>query len=237
MATTAAFNDPAYRAGVTELLGVLAYGELSASERLYADAAMAPDLQTKAEIMQMAAAEFGHFHMLRSRLEELEVDPWTTMAEFESIFEKFHRMTQPSDWLEGLVKAYVGDGLASDFYREIAAYLDQDNRELVLDTLSGTGNSQFVVDRVREAIEYEPVNAGRLALWGRRLMGEALTQAQTLAAERDGLTAVIVGTVDWPTGEGSGQTRPSMDFGAIARMFARITDAHAERMHRLGLDS
>ena len=39
-------------------------------------------------------------------------------------FDAFHAHTAPRDWLEGLVKAYVGDGLAADFYREIAAFLD-----------------------------------------------------------------------------------------------------------------
>jgi len=227
-----AFNDPAYRDGVIDLMGLLAYGEISASERLNADAAMAPDLPTKAEIMQMAAAEFGHFLTLRDRLYELGADPWQIMAEFEPTFERFHRMTQPSDWLEGLLKAFVGDGMASDFYREIAAYLDEDNRDIVVDTLSGTGNSQFVIDRVRAAIAEDPPISGRLALWSRRLMGEALSQAQTLAAEREGLTAVVVGSVDRPS-----RDVPSMDFGALARMFARITDAHAERMRQLGLDA
>ena len=28
-------------------------------------------------------------------------------------------MTAPSDWLEGLVKAYVGDSISEDFYREV----------------------------------------------------------------------------------------------------------------------
>ena len=32
---------------------------------------------------------------------------------------------------------------------------------------------------------------GRLALWGRRLMGEALTQAQRVAGDRDSLTALL----------------------------------------------
>lgn len=229
---TSAFNDPAYRDGVIDLMGLLAYGEISASERLNADAAMVPDLPTKAEIMQMAAAEFGHFLTLRDRLYELDADPWQIMAEFEPTFERYHRMTEPSDWLEGLLKAFVGDGMASDFYREIAAYLDEDNRDIVVDTLSGTGNSQFVIDRVRAAIAEDPSIAGRLALWSRRLMGEALSQAQTLAAEREGLTAVVVGSVDRPSSE-----VPAMDFGALARMFARITDAHAERMRQLGLDA
>ena len=46
---------------------------------------------------------------------------------------------------------------------------------------------------------------GRLALWGRRLMGEALTQAQRVAAERDALTALLAGGVD----------RPGLDLAAL----------------------
>lgn len=221
-----ALADPSYRHGVIELLGLLAYGEISAWERLAEDAKMAPDLATKVEIVTMATSEFHHFELLRDRLAELTDDPFSVMLSFVPIFEQFHRKTQPSDWLEGLVKAYVGDGLAADFYREIAAFLDAETRELVLQTLSGTGSSQFVVDVVRQAIDEDHKVAGRLALWGRRLMGEALSQAQRVVAERDALTSVVVGAVDQPG---------SMDLAMIGRMFTRLTDAHAERMATLGL--
>ena len=58
-------------------------------------------------------------------------------------------------------------------------------------------------------------------------MGEALTQAQRVAAERDALSALLAGGVD----------RPALDLAAIGRMFARITERHAERMGVLGLDA
>ncbi|WP_456698697.1 ferritin-like fold-containing protein [Aeromicrobium sp. P5_D10] len=222
---SATIDDPVYQTGVLELLGLLAYGEISACERLAEDAKMAPDLRTKVEIAAMATAEFGHFEKLRDRLVELGEDPFEAMMPFAETFERFHRQTTPSDWLEGLVKAYVGDGLAADFYREIAAFLDPDTRELVLETLSGTGHSEFVVDAIRGAIEADHRVGGRLALWGRRLMGEALSQAQMVVAERDALSAVLVGGVD----------HPGMDLAAIGRMFTRITEAHAARMERLGL--
>ena len=75
-------DDPVYRRGVIELLGILAYGEISACERLAEDAKMAPDLKTKVEIAAMAAAEFGHFEKLRDRLVEIGEDPYETMQEF-----------------------------------------------------------------------------------------------------------------------------------------------------------
>ncbi len=218
-------DDPVYRTGVLELLGLLAYGEISACERLAEDAKMAPDLRNKVEIAAMASAEFGHFEKLRDHLVVLGEDPFEVMLPFAATFERFHHQTTPSDWLEGLVKAYVGDGLAADFYREIAAYLDPETRALVLDTLSGTGHSEFVVDAIRGAIEQDHRVGGRLALWGRRLMGEALSQAQMVVAERDALSAVLVGGVD----------HPGMDLAGIGRMFTRLTEAHAARMEKLGL--
>jgi hypothetical protein len=95
----------------------------------------------------------------------------------------------------------------------------------VLDTLSGTGHSDFVIDAIRGAIEQDHRVGGRLALWGRRLMGEALSQAQMVVAERDALSTVLVGGVD----------HPGMDLAGIGRMFTRLTEAHAARMEKLGL--
>jgi len=222
-----AFQDPIYRAAVVDLLGAIAYGEMSAFERLAEDAKMAPSLEDKIELAAMASTEFGHFCSLRDRLGELGADPFAAMNPFQQPFDSFHARTAPTDWLEGLIKAYVGDGLASDFYREIAAFVDADTRALIIESLEDAGQSAFVVDRVRKAIEADHRVGGRLALWGRRLMGEALSQAQRVAAERDALSALLAGGVD----------RPGMDLAAIGRMLARLTENHAKRMAQLGLDS
>ena len=225
--TPVAFQDPQYREAVIDLLAAIAYGEISAFERLAEDAKLAPTLEDKVAIAAMASAEFGHVARLRERLAELGADPFEAMAPFRAPIDKFHEYTAPADWYEGLIKAYVGDGMANDFYREIAAYLDADTRDLIVASLEDSGHSAFVVDRVRAAIAADPRLGGRLALWGRRLMGEALTQAQRVAADRDALTALLAGGID----------RPGLDLAALGRMFARITERHAERMAELGLDS
>jgi tRNA-(MS[2]IO[6]A)-hydroxylase (MiaE)-like len=219
--------DPAYRAAVVDLLGVLAYGELTAFERLVDDAKMAPVIGDKCALGAMAVAEFGHFVKLRDRLAELGVDPAEAMEPFVAPLNAFHEHTTPADWLEGLVKAFVGDGIATDFYREVSAHVDPSTRELVLEVLEDTGHAAFAVDRVRAAIAENPRVAGRLALWGRRLMGEALSEAQRVAADRDALSALLVGGVD----------RPGFDLAEIGRMFARLTDAHTKRMAALGLSA
>jgi hypothetical protein len=217
-------GDTGVDAATIDLLGVLAYGELTAFERLASDARLAPTISDKAALATMAAAEFAHFTQLRDHLSKLGVDPEEAMAPFVRPVDEFHDSTDPNDWLEGLIKAYVGDGLATDFYREVSAFVtDEPTRELVLHVLADTGQADFAVSRVREATAEDPARAGRLALWARRLVGEALLQAQRVAVERDALTELLVG--------GSG------DLAGIARLLTRLTDNHTARMQALGLQS
>jgi hypothetical protein len=208
--------------GVIDLLGLLAYASLVAFFRLADDAALAISLSDKADLAGMAVVQFGHFDLLRQRLAELGCDPQQAMQPFVVPIDEFHARTAPSDWLEGLVKAYVGDGIAADFYRMIAELLDPPNRSLVLEVLAVSGHAQFAITRVREAIKADPAVAGRLALWSRRLLGEALSQAQRVAADREPLARLLAG--------GS-----AAQLGDIGRMFAALTDAHANRMAALGL--
>ncbi|MEO3750233.1 ferritin-like fold-containing protein [Streptomyces sp. B6B3] len=218
--------DARYRAAVVDLLGALAYGELAAFERLAEDAKMAPGLADKAALARMAAAEFQHFEQLTERLRAIDEDPTVAMEPFAAPLDEFHAMTAPSDWLEGLVKAYVGDAIAADFYREVAVRLDSDTRGLVLRVLDDTGHGSFAVEKVRAAIEADPRAGGRLALWARRLMGEALAQAQRVVADRDALSTMLVGGV-----------AAGFDLAEIGRMFSRITEAHTRRMSALGLSA
>jgi hypothetical protein len=190
------------------------------------DAELAPTLPETSALARLAVKEFNHYELLNQRLVEMDAHPEDAMQPFVAAVDAFHERTAPSDWLEGLVKAYVGDGIATDFYREIAAYVDVSTRDLVNQVADASGHTEFVVPVIRNAIEQDPRIAGRLALWGRRLVGEALSQAQRVAADRDALTMLLVG---------GGSGRAGGDLAEIGRMFTRLTEAHTERMGRLGL--
>ena len=215
-------TSPVDSSAVVDLLGVLAYAELTAFDRLAEDARLAPTLGGRAALARMAAAEIAHHGRLTERLTELGADPAQAMAPFVSALDAFHEGTRPSTWLEGLVKAYVGDGLATDFYREIAAFLPDPDKALVLDVLADTGHADFAVREVRAAIKADRKVPGRLSLWGRRLVGEAITQTQAVIAEHDRLAELII------TGTG--------DLAGVGRLIERITSAHTKRMKALGLN-
>lgn len=216
---------PGFDAATIDLLGVLAFGELTAFERLATDARLAPTIPDKHALAAMAVAEFGHYRQLREHLEAAGVDAEAAMDPFVAPLTAFHDSTPPKSWLESLIKAYVGDGLASDFYREVSAFVpDAATRELIVTVLADTSQATFAVARVREAIAVDPALAGRLALWARRLVGEALIQAQSVAVDRDALTELLVGG-------GAG------DLASIAALLTRLTDGHTARMAALGLEA
>ena len=217
-------TDAAAADALTDLFGLLAYAELVAFFNLSGDAALASSLEDKAALGEMAVAEFGHFRALHGALTRMGAVPETAMQPFVAPLDAFHARTAPADWLEGLVKAFVGDGIAADFYRAVAELLEPQAKALVLEVMADTGHAGFVISRVRAAIEADPPLAGRLALWARRLVGEALAQAHRVVAERPALAGLVVGATD----EAGAQ-------GDIGRMFARITDAHDRRLAALGL--
>ncbi len=207
--------------GVNKLFALLAYGEVAAFYRLTDEAKMAPNLRGRIAMASMAAAEMQHYEMLRDALDARGVDVEQAMTGYISALENYHRLTTPSTWLEALVKTYIGDALAADFYREIADVLPDEVADVVRGVLAETGHSQFVVAEVRAAVASSGKQRNRLTLWARRLLGEAITQAQYVLAEHDDLTDLVV------SGTGG--------LGRITDFFDRLQRTHAERMSKLGL--
>jgi tRNA isopentenyl-2-thiomethyl-A-37 hydroxylase MiaE len=206
--------------GVTELFALLAYGEVAAFYRLTDEARMAPNLAGRINMASMAAAEMNHYEVLREALESRGVDVVRAMTRYASALENYHRLTTPSTWLEALVKTYIGDALAADFYLEIADALPDDAAGVVRAVLSETGHSQFVVAEVQAAVKASDKQRHRLALWSRRLLGEAITQAQFVLADHDELVDLV------------------MSSGGLAQLtefFDRLQKTHGRRVEELGL--
>jgi hypothetical protein len=208
---------------VVDLLALLAYGELQAFDQMAADARLAPDLRCRAILSEMAAAEIVNFRRLERRLIELGFDPESAMQPFIGALGEYHDQTQPKDWLEALAKAYVGDGVADDFYREVAVLLGEPDRTLVLEVLHDSRYAEFAEHELRQAIAVDPKVANRMSMWARRLVGEGLSQAQRVAVERPALATLIVTGSDDSTG--------------VQALFKRLTTAHTARMATAGLNN
>jgi len=206
---------------VNELFALLAYAEIAAFYRLTDEAKMAPNLRGRISMASIAAAEMGHYELLRNALETRGVDVVAAMSPYVSALENYHRLTTPSTWLEALVKTYVADALASELYLEIAGGLPDECVEVISAALSETGHSQFVVAEVRAAVTASSKQRSRLALWARRLFGETITQAQYLLADHDELVDLVMSGPD--------------GLSNVAAFFDRLQQTHDQRMKELGL--
>ncbi|MER6586620.1 ferritin-like fold-containing protein [Micromonospora chalcea] len=220
-ATGSAAGPTAPDPAAIDLFGLVAYGELLAFDRLAADARLAPDLGRRAALSEMAAAEIAHYRWLTDRLAAWGVTPEEAMVPYVEALRAYHDSTEPRDWAEAVTKAYVGDAITDDFLRGIAGGLDGPERTLLLDVLHDSRYAEFAAAEIRAAIEADPRAAGRLSMWARRLLGEALSQAGRVAAADRGALSALIGR----TG------------GDVPGLLRRLTEAHTARMTAVGLNN
>lgn len=211
------------------VLGMIAYSELGAFSRLAADAALAPGLPERLELSRTAGLALARLERVAARVAELH--PGTgddalaeVMAPFAGVLKEFDARTEPSTWWERMLKAYVGYGVADDFCRLVAQPLDPATRDLVEDVLCDDGQAGHVIGTLAAAGAQDATLDSRLALWGRRLVGEALSVVQQVLADNPRMRDLLVQALgDDAVGE------------AQQRLFALLTAEHTRRMERLGL--
>lgn len=210
--------------GPLAVLGLLANSELIAFTRLAADSATAPTLRDRLELCRIGGVAAGRLSRLADRVGELGAELPDVVAPFVGTYADFDARTPTSTWYERLLKAYVGYGVEDDVARLLAVGLDPRTRSVVLEVLDDDGHAGLVVDRLTAAMRDDAVLASRLALWGRRLVGEALGVVQRVVAEHGELRVLLEDAL--PTTSGAGLQQ---------RLFAVLTAEHTRRMDRLGL--
>lgn len=106
----------------------------------------------------------------------------------------------------------------------MSSFVDEPTQAVMNSALEDAGHADFVVQIVRDTIRTDRTAAGRPgAVGSAAAFGEALSQAQAVAVERDAMAALLVGG--------------GVDLGEVGQMFTRLTDNHQRRMTRMGLDS
>lgn len=202
-----------------ELYALLAMSKLATFGRLAEDATVAPDIAQRVTLSSLAARELATLDTVTARIAELGADPPEAIGSFRAVLADFDLRTVPSTWGERMLKTHLGHGVMADLIGVAAATLPEADRRLVEETLdTRLGTDETVLDLIQEAVS-DQRSAARLALWGRRLVGEAMTCIQQLLAQHP----AVAGLVSAGLGED--------DRGILAT----LTAAHTLRMNRLGL--
>lgn len=210
----AAAPQPAADVAVDEALGLIGSGSVNLFLRLAKDSRHAPQTAGLVTLSRMAAAELTLLDAVERVARTLGVDAEAAMTPFRGTLDDFDSRTSPNDWWERVVKTYVGYGVIRDFQREVCVRLPEALQEELTAVVGDSGYSDWVVAEIEPVLAADAQLAARLALWGRRVMGEALTAVRQVLAAHPALL---------PAG------------GDTARVLAIVTERHALRLGRLGL--
>lgn len=228
---TKAINLKPYTPEPKAFLGQLAYLQLSNFEILTAALKYSPNTQYKAELSEAAARSFDKYRQLSKKLVELNADPAEQMNPFKERIATFHSNTSGLDWYEVVIKVYLTSGLLDDFYARLATGLKEELQLEVEKALKDKTFEKFAKRILTEAIESDPVLASRLALWGRRLMGDVLLE---LRAAFDNRKLAHVPKTKQLTVEEENKVNLAA-YAKLEPLISELTGAHSLRMEALGL--
>jgi hypothetical protein len=151
---------------------------LSNFEILTNELKYSPTTQYKAELSEAAAKSFEKYRTVSKKLAGLGFDATDSMDPFTERIDTFHSRTAGIDWYESVIKIYLVSGLLDDFYGRLASGLTKELREGVEKALSDKTFEKFAKRVLVEGMAGNPQLESRLALWGRRLMGDVLLEVR-----------------------------------------------------------
>lgn len=199
---------------LSRYLGQAACLQLLNFENLSALIASAPTLENKSALVRVASLSLEKYEGLIAEIELTGGNPVDHLEPFAPRIESFQQATRGGDWYEGLVTSYVTAGILDDFFIALAEGLQEGPATRIRELLSGNEGSRIIVEQLSASTATNPRLASRLALWGRRLVGDTLLIARSaLAVPED--------------------TRP--DEARLEPVFTDLIAAHTRRMDNLGL--
>ena len=194
-------------------LGQAASLQLSNFEVVSGAIAHSPTTRDKVALTRVARVSLSKLEGLLAEIERGGDRPEELMEYFAAPVESFRERTRSSDWHETVVTSYITASMLTDFFLALADGLPAAPRERIQTVLSNDP-SHIIVEQLRSAIDAEPVLASRLALWGRRLVGDTLLVARSSLAV-------------------PGRVAP--DEARLEPVFTELIAAHTRRMDALGL--
>ncbi|GAB2816949.1 ferritin-like fold-containing protein [Alpinimonas psychrophila] len=195
-------------------LGQVAYFELAVFESLTRAINSAPDLAAKEGLTAAAGEVLAKHQGVVAELRALDVDPAVAMQPFAPAIDQFEKLTHGRDWYEMLLGVYLTAGFLDDFFIRLLAGLPSDMGKRLEVLLEPDRSAEVIVAELRAGIQADEKLSSRLALWGRRLVGDTQLVARS-ALHVSGNRAT--------------------DEERIEPVFTDLIAAHTRRMDGLGL--
>jgi hypothetical protein len=228
---TGVVNLKPYTPDPIKFLGQLAYLQLSNFEILTNEIKYSPSMTDKAELSECAARAFDEYRAIARKLEHEGVQVTEAMEPFKERINNFHSLTKGIDWYENILKVYLVTGLLDDFYVRLAVGLNPLLRADIEKALADKTIDRFAKRVLLAAMAENPQLASRLALWGRRIMGEALLELRAAFDNRK-----LAGVARTRALSAEEERRVNLDsYSKLEPLITELIGAHSLRMDAIGL--
>lgn len=166
------------------VLGIVVFSRTIAAVRYAKDAGKAPALDARLALLRMSADAVASCEKARRLGTGFGIDSDEAAASYMGALGEVDERLHPLDWSERLVKTYLAIGLLSDFAGALVDELDGDLSAGLSAVTGGDDFGAFASSELMEDLDADPLLAGRLGLWGRRVVGEEIGTFRRLQAER-----------------------------------------------------
>ncbi len=136
------------------------------------------------------------------------------MEPYVAEVDEFESVTRGGDWFETLVTCYLTAGFLDDFFERLAVGLSPELTKRIHSIYESDAAEALLAQQLQLAIDESPRLASRLAMWGRRLVGDTMLVAR----------AALHFTADHKSDE-----------ARVEPVFTELIAAHTRRMDVLGL--
>lgn len=200
--------------GILPFLGLTTYLQLGLYEAAARAVAGASSLESKEVLATAAGITLTKHQRLSDELRRRGRAPHHVMAPYTPVIDRYIERIDTPDWHQHVLSIYLVGGLFDDFFAELASGLTDSFRDEAQAILRDTSGRDELRELLAREISVDPMLANRLALWGRRLVGDTLLISREVLSLSEGRTFVA---------------------SHVEPIFTELIADHTRRMDELGL--
>lgn len=199
---------------IMPFLGLTAYLQLELYQASARAVSGAAELKSKDVLARVAGVTLSKHQRLTGEIRRRGHEPYVVMEPFSAVIDDFIERLDIPDWHQHVLSIFLVGGLFDDFFASLAAGLSDGYRDEAIAILSDDSGRIELRELLSAEIASDPSLANRLALWGRRLVGDTLLVSRHVLTLSEGRTFVA---------------------SEVEPVFTELIADHIRRMDDLGL--
>lgn len=200
--------------GIMPFLGLTAYLQLELYEAATRGVSGAPTLEAKDVLARVAGHTLSKHQRLTAEIRDRGEQPHVVMEPYSRIINAYVERLDTPDWHQHVLSIYLVGGLFDDFFASLAGGLKDGFRAKVIAILESDSGRPELKALLEAALAEDEALGSRLALWGRRLVGDTLLIARAVLSLSE---------------------RRAFDASEMEPVFTELIADHIRRMDGLGL--